>query len=405
VAFSPDGKTLASCARRHGVVRLWDVATGDMVRSYPGHAGGVSRVLFTRDGKQLIAAGGSFDPSIIVYETATAKEVRRFEGHTGLINGVVLSPDGKALAAADTSKTVRLWDFTTGKERRFWARPNSARDEVAFTADGGRLLAADEAGRPCFYDLATGKARGDVAGITRWVCTSADGRTLAAATPDNFTALVEVASGQERRRFDDGGRRSDWMAFSSDGRRLLSDAGDGTAFLWDLTGGARGGLAARERDDCWRDLAADGAASYAALWKLALTPKLGVPLLREKLKPAKPGDATNVPRWIVELDDDDFMVRERASKGLERAGESARAALEKVLAASPSAEVRRRADSLLAKLDDGIPGADELRELRGLEALEMMGTAEAREVIEGLAKGDPTARLTREAKAALQRLR
>jgi hypothetical protein len=96
--------------------------------------------------------------------------------------------------------------------------------------------------------------------------------------------------------------------------------------------------------------------------------------------------------------------REKATKNLQGVGEAARSALEKALAASPSAEVKQRAEWLLAKLDDGVPAAEEVRELRGLEALEMIGTPEAREVIEGLAKGEPTARLTREAKAALERL-
>jgi WD40 repeat protein len=407
VAFSPDGKTVASCARRHGVVRLWDVATGEMVRSYPGHAGGVSRILFTPDGKRLIAAGGSFDPSIIIYDTTTAKVLHRLEGHAWLVAGIAVSPDGKALAsvADDKDKTVRLWDLTAGKQRRSWAGEDGAGSfaEVAFSADGSRLM-ADVAGSPCFYDVTTGKARGTVAGVTRWVGTSADGRTLAAVTSDNFIALVEVATGQERRRFNGGGRRCDWVTFSPDGRRLLTDAGDGTALLWDLTGAAKEGLTPREREQCWRDLAGDGPASYAAIWKLVLSPKEGVPLLREKVKPVKAADVTNVPRWVAELDDDEFTVREKASKGLERAGEAARPALEKALAASPSAEVKRRAEWLLAKLDEGEPGADELRKLRGLEALEAIGTPEAREVIEGLAKGEAGARLTREAKTALLRM-
>jgi WD40 repeat protein len=403
VVFSPDGKTLASCARRHGAVRLWDVATGDMVRSYPGHGGGVSRVQFTPDGKKLVAAGGSFDPSIIVYDAATAKELRRLEGHTNWVSAIAVSPDGMTLGSAAWDSAVRLWDLGTGKERRFWTGTASSESRVAFTADGSRLLATDEAVSPTFYDLATGKKRGGVGGITRWVGASADGRTIAAATPDNFISVVEVASGQERRRFDDGGKVCDWMVFSADGRRLLTHTGAGTALLWDLTGGAKEGMTERERDDCWRDLAAGGEASYAALWKLALSPKQSVPLLREKLKPAKAADATNVPRWIAELDDDDFAVREKATKGLQGVGEAARAALEKAFKESPSAEVKCRAESLLAKLDDGVPGGEELRELRGLEALELIGTPDARTVIEGLAKGDPAMRLTREAKAALHR--
>ncbi|HEX5269768.1 MAG TPA: hypothetical protein VFW33_04735, partial [Gemmataceae bacterium] len=359
----------------------------------------------TRDGKRLIAGGGSFDPSIIVYDTATAKELCRLEGHTNWVSAIALGPDGKALASASWDKTVRLWDLGAGKERHHWAGPESDDAALAFSADGGGLLATDEAGRPCLRDVATGQVRGELAGVTRWVGTSADGRTIAAATTDNLISLAEVATGQERRRFNDGGRPSERMTFSPDGRRLLSDAGDGTALLWDLTGGATAGTTARERDDCWRGLASGGATAYAALWKLARSPKQSLPLLRDRLKPAKLADATNVPRWVAEMDDDEFTVREKATQNLRGVGEAARPALEKAAKESPSAEVKRRAEWLLEKLDNGTASGDELRALRGLEALEAIGTAEAREVIEGLAKGAPEARLTREAKAALRRMR
>jgi hypothetical protein len=67
--------------------------------------------------------------------------------------------------------------------------------------------------------------------------------------------------------------------------------------------------------------------------------------------------------------------------------------------------VRQRAESLLAKLDEGTPSAELLRGLRALEVLEAVGTPEARQVVEGLAKGTPAARLTREARGTLERWR
>jgi hypothetical protein len=239
----------------------------------------------------------------------------------------------------------------------------------------------------------------------RWAATSADGRTLAAATNDHVIALVEVSADQARRGFDDGsGVHGGWMVFSQDGRRLLTDAHNGTALLWDLTGGAKGEMTARQRDDLWRDLAgADAGRAHEAVWRLILSPKESVLLLREKLRPAAPADAALIARRVAELDDDDFTVREKATKDLESAGEAARAALEKALEKAPSAEVKQRAESLLAKLDEGTPGAEVLRELRALEVLEAVGTPEARQVVEGLANGTAGARLTREAKGTLER--
>jgi WD40 repeat protein len=404
VAFSPDGKTLASSARRHGVVRLWDVGTGRMVRSYPGHAGGVSRVLFTPDGKRLIAAGGSFDPSLIVYDTPTAKELRRLEGHANLVDALAVSADGRWLASAAGSDPVRLWDLTTGKERRRWPAAGDLRGPLAFSADGGCLLVTEPSGAPGFHDVATGKPRRCLTNLSSWAALSPDGRTIAAATTEHAIALVEVMTGQERRTFD-ARTRGGWVVFSPDGRRLLTEANDGTALLWDLTGGARAGLEPRERDDLWRDLAGpDGRRAYDAVWRLALSPRESVPLLRRHVRPSAPADSALIIRRVAELDDDEFAVREKASEDLARAGEAARAALERAADAPASAEVRRRAVSLLANLDGGTSGPEALRELRALEVLEHAGTPEARQVLEGLTKGAPEARLTREAKASLERL-
>ena len=75
-----------------------------------------------------------------------------------------------------------------------------------------------------------------------------------------------------------------------------------------------------------------------------------------------------------------------------------------MLARAPSAEVKRRAEWLLAKLDEGTPSPEAVRDLRAVEVLEAIGTSDARRVLEGLAKGAPQARLTVETKRALDRL-
>jgi hypothetical protein len=89
---------------------------------------------------------------------------------------------------------------------------------------------------------------------------------------------------------------------------------------------------------------------------------------------------------------------------LEELGELAEAALRKMLAGKPSLEARRRAEELLEKLRGPLPAGERLRSLRAVEVLEHAGTESARELLTRLASGAPEARLTREAKGALQRL-
>jgi hypothetical protein len=381
------------------------VATGELVRSYAGHAGGVSRVLFTAGDRELVAAGGSFEPAIIVYSTAKARELRRLNGHTGYIDSIARA--GKTLASVAQDDTLYVWDLANGKELRRWkcAAEILRADHVAFAADGTDLLAVDPAGDVCLFDVATGRVRRRVAVGRRWLGTSADGRTIAVATDNQTLELIEVATGAQRCVFKPPGALA-WAIFSPDGRRLVTDGGNGAAWLWDLTGGVKAGLAAVELADRWRDLAgADSGSANWALWKLALSPQESLPLLREQLRPAVLASAGLTMRAIADLNDDDFAVRQKATQDLEVVGEGARNALEKALLEPASLEAKRRIEALLARLDAGPPAAKLLRELRALEVLEAIGTPEARKIVETVARGAPGMRLTREAQGTLDRFR
>jgi hypothetical protein len=100
------------------------------------------------------------------------------------------------------------------------------------------------------------------------------------------------------------------------------------------------------------------------------------------LKPAE-ADGTQVARLIAELDDDDFATRERTSAELAASGEAAAAALRAALVGGPSAEVRLRLKRLLQGLKEANHPAEVVREVRGVEVLEQVGTREARRVLLG----------------------
>ena len=136
--------------------------------------------------------------------------------------------------------------------------------------------------------------------------------------------------------------------------------------------------------------------------------KIGVdgPALLEffRQRTVKGGDEARIKELIKKLGDDSFDVREKASKELARFGPSIRPVLLEALKADPGAETRRRLEELLAGLADRSTPPEMVRPVRALEVLETLGSREARQLLRALAEGNPTARLTAEAGAALRRL-
>jgi hypothetical protein len=147
----------------------------------------------------------------------------------------------------------------------------------------------------------------------------------------------------------------------------------------------------------------DAAAAYALMRGLIAAPRESVAALDRRLQAAPPIDGTVIDRLIADLDSGRFEVRERASQRLGELGEITREALTKARSGKPSAEARARIKELLDALDSPADG-ERLQLLRAVEVLEAIGTPEARRVLKRLAGGEPKAMLTREAKAALERL-
>lgn len=166
---------------------------------------------------------------------------------------------------------------------------------------------------------------------------------------------------------------------------------------------AAGRPARAELEALWTDLGSDDAVrAYRARWSLAATPDATVAFLKTKLRPAAMVDTGNVRQLIANLDSDEFRVREDAQAQLARLGEHAEAALRQALRDQPSAEARRRIEPLLKQMHGW--SSESLQMLRGIEVLEHIATASTRPPLEVVARGPAGARLTREAKIALQRM-
>src|SRR5262249_44448680 len=151
-------------------------------------------------------------------------------------------------------------------------------------------------------------------------------------------------------------------------------------------------LSEDELNSLWKDLASSDASSAAvAVQKLARAHPQSLPLLGKQLKPVSKEELTQL---LADLDSPRFATRDRAMQRLSALGKFIEPVLQKVIREQPSLEVRARVEVLLSKMEATGRSAEELQVLRALEVLEMIGTAQARKVLEGLARGAPECDLT-----------
>jgi len=155
----------------------------------------------------------------------------------------------------------------------------------------------------------------------------------------------------------------------------------------------------------WDDLASfDATRAYRAIWTMAKSPDHSIAFMQSRLKPVADPDPQTLVQLIGDLNSDKFTTRDKARRELEHLAELAEPALKKANVKSLTLEMKQRIERLLARLEEPVASPDQLRQFRALEVLELLGTEAAHKVVKELAEGSRQARLTKHARATLERL-
>ena len=236
IAFSPDGKTIAS-GSLDSTIRLWDVATSRHLHTLIGHTSDIQSVSFSPDGQTL--ASGSSDKTIRLWDVATSRHLHTLIGHTSDIQSVSFSPDGQTIISGSWDTTIRLWNAKAGTHKHTLTGHTSMVNSVSFSPDG-QTIASGSAGI-CLWDRKIVTHKRTLTGHTSMVNSvsfSPDGQTIISGSWDTTIRLWNAKAGTYKRTLTGHTHMVNSVSFSPDGQTIASGSADSTIRLWDVRTGA-----------------------------------------------------------------------------------------------------------------------------------------------------------------------
>lgn len=243
-AFSPDGKLIVT-GSGDKTAKVWDAQTGKVLLTLEAHTSGVIDAAFSPDGKHIVT--GSEDQSAKVWDAQTGKESLTLKGHSDMITSVAFSPEGKRIVTGSRDTTAKVWDSATGQEKLtlkghiFWIT------SVAFSPDSKRIVTGSHDATARVWDAQTGQETYILKGHTTFVHSvtfSSDGKRIVTGSHDATAKVWEAQEDRETRTLKDHPYWVTSVAFSPDSKSIVTVSGNltltsrgNTVKVWDVATG------------------------------------------------------------------------------------------------------------------------------------------------------------------------
>jgi WD40 repeat protein len=235
ITFSPNGKLLISCSEDL-TVKIWDIASGNCLKTFIGHSGWVLDIAVSSDGSFLVS--GSLDRTVKIWDVGTGQCIRTLVGHQDWIYAIALSPDNRWIASGGNDCTLMLWNTHTGECIEQLQGHRKRISGLAFDRESRWVFSGSLDRTVRQWEIETGDTVNEFSmpdEVNKLVL-SPDNKTIAIAS-NKIARLLDSRTGQCLKTIQGHREKISGLCFSSDGTLLATGGYDQKVKLWDTSSG------------------------------------------------------------------------------------------------------------------------------------------------------------------------
>lgn len=286
-SFSPDGALLATGAFDR-TVKIWSTRTGSLLFTLIGHTNYVQGVEFSRSGKVL--ASGGRDGTVRLWDTASGQEIRTVHVGGSLIDRTTFSPGDRWLAVGNNSPVITLLDLSSSSPPRLLSGHSGRVSDLAFLPCGRQMISSSLDGTVRFWEVPSGRElrRIDFGTPLGGIAVAPGGNRFAVLDRDGKVMVQDLSAETHRDLYTEQMELTSAVAFSPDGRYLVTGARDRRAAVWSFDAGEMVLRLALEVEARWVGFSPDGRSVAVAAGNSAILCPLDYALLRSiRANPAR----------------------------------------------------------------------------------------------------------------------